>query len=136
MSAVRWRDIGLVFIGGMLGTLARFGVTTIVPTWGAVPVATFFVNVVGAFALGCLVEALVHGGDDVGARRGVRLFVGTGVLGGFTTYSALAVDTDGLLLTAPPALGVLYAGATVLVGAAASLAGIAVGAAAFRRRRS
>lgn len=132
-GTVRVGDLGLVFAGGMVGTAARYLLSLVVPVWGAVPVATFLTNMVGAFALGWLIEALTRRGPDEGRRRGLRLLVGTGVLGGFTTYSALAVDTGGLFMTAQPGWGALYALATVIVGAAASLAGIAVGAATSRR---
>lgn len=126
-------DLALVFAGGMVGTAARYALSLLIPAWGAVPVATFLINVVGAFALGWLIEALTRRGPDEGGRRALRLSAGTGVLGGFTTYSALAVDTDGLLLAAQLGAGVLYALATVILGAVASLGGIAVGAATSRR---
>lgn len=128
----RVADVVLVFVGGMLGTLARYGALLAVPPWGAVPGATIGINVVGAFLLGWLVEAVGRRGESPRSRA-VRLFAGTGVLGGFTTYSALAVDTDGLLIMGEVASGLLYAGATVLLGAAASVAGILVGTATGRR---
>lgn len=132
----RARDLGFVFAGGTFGTLARYTVALAAPTSGDVPATTFGINVAGAFVLGWLIEALTHHGDDIGWRRSVRLFAGTGILGGFTTYSALAVDTDGLLIASHPGLGALYALATVVVGAAASLAGIGMGAITARRRAS
>ena len=55
---------------------------------GGVPVATFGINVVGAFLLSVLLELLAKHGLDIGWSRRVRLGVGTGALGGFTTYSA------------------------------------------------
>lgn len=127
-------EIGVVFVGGMLGTAARYGLSLVVPPWGGLPLGTFVINVVGAFALGWLVEVLGRGGDDSGRRRTLRLFAGTGLLGGFTTYSAIAVDTNGLLVASQIGAGVLYGVATVIVGAAASIAGIAVGALLSGRR--
>jgi fluoride exporter len=129
-----WPAIGLVVLGGAIGTFARYALSLAVPTWNGIPLATFLINVTGAFLLGLLLEALVRGGPDRGRRRGIRLFAGTGILGGYTTYSAFAVDADGLLLASQFAAGALYALATVLVGAAASVAGIALGAAAHRAR--
>jgi CrcB protein len=67
-------------------------------------------------------------------RRDLRLFAGTGVLGGYTTYSSLAVDTDGLIAAQDVGLSILYAAATIVVGAAASVAGIAVASVLARRR--
>ena len=57
-------------------------------------------------------------------RRQARLLLGTGFLGGFTTYSALAVEADGLLRGGRVGLAVAYALTTVVVGLVASLAGV------------
>jgi CrcB protein len=130
---LRWSSIGLVALGGAVGTGIREALAL---TWpapaGGFPVTVLLINVVGAFALGALLEALARSGPDEGRRRGIRLLVGTGVLGGFTTYSSLA--TDAAALTGP-ALGtaLAYAGLTLVIGAAASVAGIASGAALHRR---
>ncbi|WP_431278933.1 fluoride efflux transporter FluC [Leifsonia poae] len=125
---LRWRYIALVFIGGALGTTVRYLVSAAVPSVAGLPVATFGINVVGAFLLGMLLEALALRGPDEGMRRDVRLFVGTGILGGFTTYSAFAVDADGLIVAQNVGGSVVYAVATILVGALASVAGIALAA--------
>ncbi|MBN9184711.1 MAG: CrcB family protein [Microbacterium sp.] len=131
---LRWTAIGLVVAGGAIGTFARYAIAQAIPAWGGIPVAIFAVNVAGAFLLGWLLEALVRRGEDHGGRRAIRLFAGTGVLGGFTTYSTFALDTDGLLQAAEVGGSVLYALTTVVVGAAASVAGIALGAALHRSR--
>lgn len=130
---LRRRCLGLVAVGGMLGTSAREGLSLAFPPVAGVPITTAMINVVGAFLLGLLLESLVRRGADVGRRRVIRLLVGTGVLGGFTTYSALSTDTV-LLLRDDPALGVAYALGTVLIGAFATLAGVLVGAWWHRRR--
>lgn len=75
----------------------------------------------GAFLLGGIVEALSRRPDDERHRR-IRLLLGTGFCGGLTTYSAFALDIH----DASPAVGALYAGATVLLGLVAALAGAAV----------
>jgi CrcB protein len=80
-----------------------------------------------------LLESLVRRGADEGRRRDIRLTIGTGVLGGFTTYSALATSTALLLMNGAAGVGIAYALATVFVGAGASWAGIAVSAALSRR---
>jgi CrcB protein len=93
------------------------------PKVAGIPIATFGINVVGAFLLGVLLEHLADHSPDTGWSRRIRLGLGTGGLGGFTTYSALATETVVLAATHPGrAIG--YAVSTVIVGAAASIAGI------------
>ncbi|MHA7208748.1 fluoride efflux transporter FluC [Arthrobacter sp. MDT1-65] len=125
-------DLLLVFVGGMAGTLARFGLAGALPVPAGLPLGIFLINITGAFALGLLLEALAQRGPDEGRRRAVRLLLGTGFLGGFTTYSALAVDSALLLGAGRAVEGLAYLAVSVLVGLVATGAGIAVGA---RRRR-
>ena len=118
-----WANIGLVAVGGAIGTGLRYLIITLVPRWAGVPVATLGINVAGAFLLGVLLELLADHSLDTGWSRRVRLGVGTGGLGGFTTYSALATETA-TLAAAHPGRALAYALGTVLIGAAASIAGI------------
>lgn len=128
-------SILLVLVGGTAGTAAREGISLAIPAIGGIPVAIFAINVVGAFFLGALLEGLARRGADIGGRRSLRLLLGTGFAGGFTTYSALAVDT-GLLLTGGNVLGgLLYAFGTVVAGGLATVAGIAVAAASRAHHR-
>ncbi|MHB1172958.1 MAG: fluoride efflux transporter FluC [Lacisediminihabitans sp.] len=121
-----WRNLALVAVGGVVGTSARELLTLAVPPLDGIPLTTLSINAIGALALGILLEALTRRGGDEGFRRTLRLLLGTGVLGGFTTYSALATDTA-VLLQSRPAIAVLYAVGTVLLGAACTWAGIALG---------
>lgn len=131
---LHWRSILLVFVGGALGAAVRYLLTLSVPPVAGVPLITFLINVTGAFVLGWLLQSLALRGPDEGRRRDIRLFVGTGILGGYTTYSSLAVDTDGLIAAQSVGLSILYAVATVAVGAIASVAGIALASGIARRR--
>jgi CrcB protein len=131
---LHWRSILLVFVGGALGTAVRYVLTLSVPPVAGVPLITFVINVTGAFVLGWLLQSLALRGPDVGVRRDLRLFAGTGILGGYTTYSSLAVDTDGLIAAQSVGVSMLYASATIVVGALASLAGIALASGIARRR--
>lgn len=123
---VRWRYLALVAAGGAVGTAAREGLSMAIPLVAGFPVATFGINVVGALLLGVLLEALVRRGPDEGRRRSLRLLIGTGFFGGFTTYSTLATDTS--LFTAHDDLGaaLAYALGTLVLGAVASWAGMAI----------
>lgn len=92
------------------------------------PVTTFAINVLGALLLGFLLEALIRIGPDTSWGQVVRLGVGTGALGSFTTYSALAVDTDLLLRDGELVAAATYALGTMLVGLLATGIGVALGA--------
>ncbi|WP_460885887.1 fluoride efflux transporter FluC [Promicromonospora xylanilytica] len=146
-----WRYIGLVALGGACGSAARYlvgiwataplNLLSVAPT-GTVspvllfPVSTFVVNVLGAFALGYLLEALARRGRETVRRRKIRLGIGTGVLGGFTTYSALALETQQLLALGPGWLAVLYVVLTLAAGTAACLGGVRIAARAALRRKA
>nr|KGA07570.1 MAG: hypothetical protein GM42_1320 [actinobacterium acMicro-1] len=86
-----WLSLLAVALGGVLGTGARWGVDALLPTAspGTLSVSTIVVNVVGSFVLGLLVATLWW-------RPGVPLWlkagVGTGLLGSFTTFSAITVN--------------------------------------------
>lgn len=85
-----WSHLGLVVAGGTLGTAARAGLLLIdAPGWQGVAVPV--INIAGAFLLGVVTGVLVRRSDSPRSRA-ARQFLGTGVLGGFTTYSAFAVD--------------------------------------------
>jgi CrcB protein len=124
------RSFALVAVGGAVGTLARFGIAEALGSDGLVPWPTFLVNVTGSFALGALLAVLVLRTDGIHDR--VRLLVGTGFLGGYTTYSALAAETDSLLRGDHVALGLAYAVGSVAAGLVAALAGVAAAQGARR----
>ena len=100
----------LVAVGGALGSVARYGVSRLWPAApGGFPVPTLTVNLIGSFAIGLLYMWLV-GRAGMGYDGG-RLFWMTGVLGGFTTYSAFALEST--LLGFSPA-GMFYVLLTVV----------------------
>jgi CrcB protein len=108
---------GLVAAGGFAGAVTRHAVdvATAVAVGDVTGAGTFLVNVVGSFALGLLVTRAV------GAR--IRLFVGTGVVSSFTTYSTFATDAVALGTTA----GAAYVAVSYAAGFVAAYAGLAVG---------
>ncbi len=97
------------------------------------PLTTVGINLLGALLLGLLLEALVRSGPDAGGRRVIRLLLGTGLLGGFTTYSALATDSAVLLQGGNVSMALVYALGTVVLGGGATWLGIVLGAALHRR---
>lgn len=129
---LRVQHIGIVALGGAIGTGAREALSLAIPAVGAFPMGIFIINITGAFALGIALEILLRLGPDEGHRRRLRLFIGTGFMGGYTTYSTLAVGTAESITGGHAAIGVLYGVLSVVVGAAAAFAGIAVSAEAHR----
>lgn len=145
-----WRYVGLVALGGAGGSVARYFVgiwsgilltplTYLFPDAGHTilwfPIGTLLVNLAGAFALGYLLEALARRGRETVRRRKIRLGIGTGVLGGFTTYSALALEVQMLIGQDMVWLALLYVALTLVGGTATCLGGIALAARADRRRK-
>lgn len=132
---LRWRLVALVALGGAIGTAVRALLATAFPAHDGISWTILGINVVGAFCLGFLLDALARRGPDVGRRRAVRLFVGTGVLGGFTTYSTLADDTAQLLDLGRWTAGTGYALLSVVLGLVAVVLGLWVAAATRSRTR-
>lgn len=126
-----------VFVGGCFGALSRYGLALLYHPAkdGSWPVATFLVNLMGAFILGLLLEGLARRGDDTGARRFVRLGIGTGFLGAFTTYSTLAVDADLLVKNGHVPLAAAYTLTSILAGLLLNALGIRIATAHNRRQR-
>ena len=116
--------LGLILAGGAVGTTVRYLLGRVFPpTAGSFPWTTFTINVIGAFSLGLLVFALARRGADAGGLRRLRLLLGTGVLGGFTTYSTFALEVHGLLGGGQFWTGLGYAAGSVLTGVAAAAGG-------------
>lgn len=120
------RGVALVVVGGAAGTLARYGLDMLIGSAAGLPLGIFVINVTGAFLLGVLIEMLALSGPDRGRRRDLRLLLGTGLLGGYTTYSLLATDIASLAFGRHIVEAIGYGLATVLVGTLASWAGILV----------
>lgn len=113
----------LAALGAVVGSLARLQISYLIqlPSQTSFPWATFLVNVVGALAIGfvaCLPKIMNN--------EAQRHFVVTGILGGFTTFSAIAVET--LQLATRPVISISYVLATFAVGIAATHIGSALGA--------
>lgn len=114
-------NASLIVIGGMAGTAVRASLEAWSPaTVGQWPWATFWINISGSLLLGVLLETLAAF-DDVGWRRSVRLGIGTGFFGGYTTYSSFSVETVALLHSGDWLGGVSYALLSVGIGIAAAL---------------
>ena len=113
------RVLGLTVAGGVVGVLARAAIVTPIGDAAVVAWVTLGINVVGSLLLGVVVGWL----DD--RRPLARAFLGTGVLGGFTTYSAFAVATA--LWVSTPWLAAGLAAASVAGGVVGAIAGLFIG---------
>lgn len=132
-SYLRWGNVGLVFLGGSLGVFAREGLMLALPGAGAQYFAVLLANVFGALLLGFLLAGMGQGGG--GGRQSIRLLLGTGALGGFTTYSALAQAVLVLWSGGAAWLAVGYAGGTLLFGGISTWCGVLLGGALKSRSR-
>lgn len=124
----------VVVAGGTVGTAAREALSLAVPPAAGVAWVIMAINVVGAFALGWLLDGLaLRAASGRGSLAVVRLLLGTGFMGGFTTYSTLSLVTsqlfdDGRMLTA-----IAYALGTVLLGLVGAWLGMRVARAIHTR---
>lgn len=111
-----------VIVGALVGASLRLGIDALLPHDDAeFPWSTLLINVVGAFALGALVARVWPTAPDW-----LRAGLGAGLLGTFTTFSALAVSFVALADACEWALAVVYLVVTVVAGLAAAWAGIAL----------
>ncbi len=114
----------LAMFGGAIGSGASYLVNVGCAQWfgAAFPWATFTVNVLGAFLMGMVVAGAV---PLLGGSAEWRTFLGTGILGGFTTFSAFSADIWQLIERQQAALAVVYIVGSVALSLAALLAGMA-----------
>lgn len=124
---LHWPNLGLVLVGGALGVAAREGASLVITEGGDMPVVVPVLNLLAAFLLGFLYQGLTRTAPGEPLTSRLKLTVGTGFCGGLSTYSSLATDTAVLLSDGHADLALLYSLGTVLLGAVATVAGIAVG---------
>ncbi len=118
------RAFAAVAVGGALGALARYGVGLLLPHRpGALPLGTMAINVLGGLLIGILIVVVVERG------RGhplARPFLGTGVLGGFTTFSTYTVDAQQLIAAGRVAVAGAYLAGTLVAALLATWVGLAL----------
>jgi CrcB protein len=111
-----------VALGGAIGALARWAIAEALPHGpDGLPWSTLACNVVGCFLIGVLMVLVV---ERWPGHLLVRPFFGTGILGGFTTFSTYAVDTRSLVAHGRPVTAAAYLAATLAVGLVAVVAGL------------
>lgn len=125
---------GAIALGGFLGGQARYGLGLLWPEHpGAFPWTTFGINVAGAFLLALLLVLLLEAWN---APTWVRPFAGTGLLGSFTTFSAITFALDRLAADGHWDVFAAYAGFSVLAGLGAASFGLVLARALVTARAS
>ncbi|MFN3601868.1 MAG: fluoride efflux transporter FluC [Dietzia sp.] len=126
--------IGWAALGGAGGSALRYAVDVAVTRrWrGAFPMATFLINVSGSLLLGLLLGLLAVNstvGHSSAAGPGIAAtLVGTGVLGGYTTFSTASYDAVRLAREGRRVMALAYAVGTMLAAVVAALVGLWLGA--------
>lgn len=119
-----WK-VTLIALGGAAGTALRYGISVGMLRWlgPAFPWGTLAANVIGSFLLGVVME--VSGERELFGVQ-AKLVLGTGVMGGFTTYSSFNLETLRLAEQGAWGRAAIYVGATVAVCLLAGLGGLAL----------
>lgn len=115
----------LVFIGGGIGSALRHGSALVAARWfgTGLPFGTLFVNIFGSFVMGVLSE---YWALKSGLPQPMRLFLTTGIIGGFTTFSTFSLDTAVLWERGQSLTTIAYVLGSVVVSIGALFAGLAL----------
>jgi fluoride exporter len=115
----------LVFVGGGMGAALRHGINVAFARWFGIgfPFHTLFENVSGSIAMGLLASYFVM---TPGSSQSLRLFLTTGILGGYTTFSAYSLDAALLYERGALGLAALYVIGSVVLSIAGLFAGLAL----------
>jgi CrcB protein len=115
----------IVFLGGGIGAAMRHGINLAVARMlgTAFPYGTLLINVSGSFIMGLVAAYFAFTGD---ASQHWRLFLTTGILGGYTTFSAFSLDAALLYERGEMGLAALYVIASVVISIAGLFAGLAL----------
>jgi CrcB protein len=130
-AAVSGRGVGktmnylLVFVGGGLGSTLRYIVNIVTPRLlgMAFPYHTFIINITGSTVMGLIAGYLAFKGD---AAASWRLFLMTGILGGYTTFSAFSLDAAVLYERGEIGAALFYVLGSVVLSIAGLFAGLAL----------
>ena len=120
------KSLLLVALGGAIGSIARFKIAGLVTHRFidlSFPLGTFVVNVAGCLLVGLLAGLAVK---EEFFSSDVRLFLFTGIMGGFTTFSAFGLETFNLLKREQIAIAGTYVSSSVICGLLALWAGFSV----------
>ena len=118
------KPIILVMSGGAIGAVLRYGLSRALPIGAAAwPWPTFTANVAGGLCMGVLAMCLLRGDSSA---EPLRLFLGVGVLGGFTTFSAFSLEMAHMVQRGQMGMAAVYAVVSVILALGAVFAGMAI----------
>ena len=114
-----------IALGGALGAVGRYALSSQITHWSGpgFPWGILLVNIAGCFAMGVIAEL---GALTLNLSPEMRAFLTTGILGGFTTFSAFALDSAVMIERGDWMSTMVYVGASVLGSIAALFLGLAV----------
>lgn len=117
----------IVFLGAGIGGVLRHVVNVVAPAWlgTAFPYGTMAINIVGSGVMGLVVGWFAFRAGE-GWTQGARLFLTTGILGGFTTFSAFSLETVLLWERGESGMAIVYVLGSVLLSVAALVGGLAL----------
>lgn len=117
-----------VALGGAVGASLRHGAGLAALRFGlgGWPWATFFVNLLGSFLMGLLIGWLAFRGETLAGGQNMRLLLATGLLGGFTTFSAFSLEIAQYIQKDDWTRAIAYAGLSVVAGLALVLIGMMI----------
>ena len=121
---IEWKAVFAVAIGAAIGGVARYVIGQIfAQRFGpGFPYGTLFINVTGSFLIGVVAELATS--RAFGMTPLIRVFAATGLLGGYTTFSAFSLDALVLVSDGAALLAALYAAGSVALGVIAAYAGL------------
>ncbi|GLO67371.1 MULTISPECIES: fluoride efflux transporter CrcB [Oceanobacillus] len=107
------KNVLIVMLGGFIGSILRYLLGEWMSSNSGFPIGTFFINLIGCFALGWLLTFFAR---KHYVRKEWSLLFGTGLLGSYTTFSTFSVETILLLQSAEYMLAVIYVLGSVVLG--------------------
>jgi fluoride exporter len=114
-----FKNFLLVGLGGAIGSMLRYAISLLV-TVKQFPYGTFIVNIAGSFIIGAVLALSLK--NELFSNNW-KLFLATGICGGFTTFSAFAAENMALLQNGKYGIALMYILASLLLGIAAVVLG-------------
>ena len=113
----------IVFLGAGIGGMVRHGFNVLIPRWlgSTFPYHTLMINVLGSLVMGALAGYFALKGE---ASQSWRLFLMTGILGGFTTFSAFSLDALVLYERGDMMSSIIYITSSVVISIVALFSGL------------